>query len=127
MVRFSNFLEPQAQSSFSWYKRSEFGTRANIFFSTASISDVFCAFLAVSKARAPQRISAGLAFQTAAILKMDGIGGKSSRAWVFILEGHAKIIGGFPSFWIIQNFPDSAEFLADAERTIVIRRSQKDC
>lgn len=30
------------------------------------------------------------------------------------------------SFWIIQDFPDTAKFLTEAERTIVIRRLQSD-
>ena len=58
---------------------------------------------------------------------MDGVGGKSGWAWIFILEGLTTIIAGFLSFWIIQDFPDSAKFLTDAERTVVIRRLQKDC
>lgn len=30
------------------------------------------------------------------------------------------------SFWIIQDFPDTAKFLTEAERTVVIRRLQQD-
>ena len=57
---------------------------------------------------------------------MTGIGGKPGWAWIFILEGLATVVAGFLSFWIIQDFPDSAKFLTDVERTVVIRRLQND-
>jgi len=57
---------------------------------------------------------------------MDGIGGKPGWAWIFIMEGLITVVAGFLSFWIIQDFPDNAKFLSDAERTVIIRRLQGD-
>lgn len=57
---------------------------------------------------------------------MDGIGGKPAWAWIFILEGLLTVVAGALSFWIIQDFPDTAKFLNEAERTVVIRRLQSD-
>lgn len=57
---------------------------------------------------------------------MDGIGGKHGWSWIFILEGLATILAGVASFWIIQDFPDTARFLTEEERTVVIRRLQGD-
>lgn len=57
---------------------------------------------------------------------MEGIGGKPAWAWIFILEGLATVLAGAASFWIIQDFPDTAKFLSEAERTFVIRRLQGD-
>lgn len=57
---------------------------------------------------------------------MDGIAGKPAWAWIFILEGLATVIAGAVSYWIIQDFPDTAKFLSEAERTVVIRRLQAD-
>ncbi|KAF8216659.1 MFS general substrate transporter [Mycena galopus ATCC 62051] len=91
-----------------WYKRSEFGIRAAIFFSAATVSGAFGGLLA------------------AAISNMEGIGGKPAWAWIFILEGLATVLAGAVSFWIIQDFPDTAKFLTEAERTVVIRRLQSD-
>ncbi|KAJ7576968.1 MFS general substrate transporter [Mycena floridula] len=91
-----------------WYKRSEFGIRAAVFFSAASVSGAFGGLLA------------------AAIANMDGVGGKPGWAWIFILEGLATVLAGVASFWIIQDFPDTAKFLSEAERTVVIRRLQGD-
>ncbi|KAF7356463.1 High-affinity nicotinic acid transporter [Mycena venus] len=91
-----------------WYKRSEFGIRAAIFFSAATVSGAFGGLLA------------------AAISNMEGVGGKPAWAWIFILEGLATVLAGAASFWIIQDFPDTAKFLTEAERTVVIRRLQSD-
>lgn len=57
---------------------------------------------------------------------MDGIGGKPAWAWIFIIEGLVTVVAGAISFWIIQDFPDNAKFLTEAERTVVIRRLQSD-
>ncbi|KAG5654178.1 hypothetical protein H0H81_006560 [Sphagnurus paluster] len=57
---------------------------------------------------------------------MDGVGGKPAWAWIFILEGLATVVAGAASFWIIQDFPDTAKFLSEAERTVVVRRLQGD-
>jgi len=91
-----------------WYKRSEFGLRIAIFFSAATVSGAFGGLLA------------------AAISNMDGVGGKAAWSWIFILEGAATFLAGAASFWIIQDFPDTAKFLTEAERTFVVRRLQGD-
>ncbi|KAK0214784.1 MFS general substrate transporter [Armillaria fumosa] len=91
-----------------WYKRTEFGLRAAFFFSAATVSGAFGGLLA------------------AAISNMDGIGGKPAWAWIFILEGLLTIVAALASYWIIQDFPSTAKFLSEAERTVVIRRLQAD-
>ncbi|KAG7445008.1 MFS general substrate transporter [Guyanagaster necrorhizus] len=91
-----------------WYKRSEFGIRAAVFFSAATVSGAFGGLLA------------------AAISNMEGIGGKPAWAWIFIIQGLATVVAGFASFWIIQDFPDTAKFLSEEERTVVVRRLQGD-
>jgi hypothetical protein len=45
---------------------------------------------------------------------------------LLVLEGLVTIVAGFFSYWIIQDFPDTAKFLTEAERTVVIRRLQED-
>ena len=49
-----------------------------------------------------------------------------ARAWIFILEGLATVLAGIVSFFIIQDFPDTARFLSEPERAFVIRRLQAD-
>ncbi|KAI9931429.1 hypothetical protein ASPWEDRAFT_169725 [Aspergillus wentii DTO 134E9] len=91
-----------------WYKRSEFGVRMAIFFSSAALAGSFGGLLA------------------AAIGRMDGIGGKSGWSWIFILEGLATILIGIVSFWMIHDFPDKARFLSDADKKRVLRRLAAD-
>jgi len=51
-----------------WYKRSELGFRAALFFSAAALAGSFGGLLA------------------AAIALMDGVGGMDGWAWIFIIE-----------------------------------------
>ncbi|OAG00336.1 MFS nicotinic acid transporter-like protein Tna1 [Paraphaeosphaeria sporulosa] len=91
-----------------WYKRSEFGIRAAIFFSAAALAGSFGGLLA------------------AGIAQMSGIGGKAGWAWIFILEGLATILVGIASYWMVHDFPDEATFLSDADRARVLRRLRSD-
>ncbi len=47
---------------------------------------------------------------------MDGIGGQPGWAWIFILEGLFTVILACVSPWVLQDFPESATFLSEAER-----------
>ncbi|KAK4098578.1 MFS general substrate transporter [Parathielavia hyrcaniae] len=91
-----------------WYKRSEFGVRAAIFFSAAAISGSFGGLLA------------------AAIENMDGVGGLRGWSWIFILEGLLTMVVGVASFWMVHDFPDEARFLSDDDRARVVRRLRLD-
>lgn len=37
--------------------------------------------------------------------------------WIFILEGLATVLLGIASYWVIQDFPDTAKFLTAEEST----------
>jgi MFS family permease len=91
-----------------WYKRSEFGIRAAIFFSAAAFAGSFGGLLA------------------AAIALMKGVGGKPGWAWIFILEGLFTVLVGIASFWMVHDFPDEARFLKEHQRVRVIRRLKED-
>lgn len=43
-----------------------------------------------------------------------------------VLQGLLTVIAGVLSLWIIQDFPDTAKFLTETERVVVIRRLQQD-
>lgn len=43
----------------------------------------------------------------------------TSQAWIFILEGLFTVLCAIASFWIVSDFPDSAKFLSEEERTDV--------
>lgn len=91
-----------------WYKRSEYGIRTSIFFSAATVSGAFGGLLA------------------AAISNMQGAAGRPAWSWIFMIEGLVTVLAGAASFFIIQDFPDTARFLTEAERTVVVRRLQED-
>ncbi|KAI5859577.1 MFS general substrate transporter [Durotheca rogersii] len=91
-----------------WYKRSEFGVRAAIFFSAAAVSGSFGGLLA------------------AAIEQMNGVGGRPGWSWIFILEGLLTVIFGVASFWMVHDFPDQARFLSEDDRARVVRRLKTD-
>ncbi|KAF7309928.1 MFS domain-containing protein [Mycena indigotica] len=91
-----------------WYKRSELGIRTAVFTSATTLSGAFGGLLA------------------AAISKMGGVAGKPAWAWIFIIEGLVTIVAGILCLWFVQDFPESAKFLTEEERTFVIRRLQGD-
>lgn len=92
----------------SWYRRSEFGLRAAIFFSAATVAGAFGGLLA------------------AGIAQMSGTAGLLGWNWIFILEGIVTVLAGAASFWIIVDFPDTASFLSERERAQVVWRLQQD-
>ncbi|KAL1304988.1 hypothetical protein AAFC00_003892 [Neodothiora populina] len=91
-----------------WYKRSELGIRAAIFFSAAALAGSFGGLLA------------------AGIAQMRGVGGKPGWAWIFILEGLATVVVGVVSYWMVQDFPDQATFLNEEDKQRVLARLRED-
>ena len=67
-----------------------------------------------------------LSIRQAGLSQLAGVGGKGGWAWIFIIEGLITVVAGVISFFIIQDFPDTAKFLSEAERAFVIRRLQAD-
>ncbi len=47
---------------------------------------------------------------------MNRVGGKAGWVWIFILEGLVTVICAIVSFWVIDDFPDTAKFLTEEER-----------
>jgi MFS family permease len=99
------------------------GKRVAIFFSATSLAGAFSGLLA------------------AAILNMDGKGGKAGWAWIFILyvifaarslarltcrEGIVTVIIGSATFFILPRNPATAKFLSKGERESVLLALERD-
>jgi len=91
-----------------FYSRSELAFRVAIFFSSASLSGAFSGLLA------------------AAIIKMDGIGGRPGWAWIFILEGIFSCLMGILGFFLIPSTPQELKFLSSDQKGLLIRRLARD-
>ncbi|CAG8902071.1 unnamed protein product [Penicillium egyptiacum] len=91
-----------------WYPRHRAQYRQALFFSAASIAGAFSGILAY------------------AIAKMDGVGGYAGWRWIFILEGLLTVVVAFVAPFAIYDFPETAKFLTEDERRLVIHmlRSQ---
>ncbi|GJJ11319.1 hypothetical protein Clacol_005551 [Clathrus columnatus] len=63
---------------------------------------------------------------SAAISKMQGVGGKAAWSWIFILEGLITVVAGFLSFWLIKDFPDTAKFITEPERQYIKQKMEED-
>ncbi|CAM1508803.1 Fc.00g056510.m01.CDS01 [Cosmosporella sp. VM-42] len=87
-----------------YYKRFELQWRLALFF-TASI-------LAGG-------VSGLLAF---GIAHMDGVAGYKAWRWIFILEGIVTVVVGLGSKLFIPDWPETAKFLNDEERTLLLAR-----
>ncbi|KAK7056659.1 hypothetical protein VNI00_002376 [Paramarasmius palmivorus] len=88
-----------------FYTRRELSMRVAVFFSSASLSGAFSGLLA------------------AAIVNMDGVGGKPGWAWIFLLEGLFSIVIGVIGFFVTPSTPrDVKFFLTDQDKDIIERR-----
>ncbi|KAH8723651.1 high-affinity nicotinic acid transporter [Phaeosphaeriaceae sp. PMI808] len=91
-----------------WYVRNECGFRMALFFSAATLAGAFGGVLARG------------------IAEMNGVGGKSAWAWIFILEGLLSILVSIIAYWCIYDYPATASFLTSKEREEVERRLSAD-
>lgn len=91
-----------------YYERYELQWRLSLFFSASIIAGAFGGLLAYG------------------LVKMDGLGGYEGFRWIFIIEGLATaVIGGLSKFWIV-DWPETAKFLNDEERAMLIRKLAVD-
>ncbi|KAK5655614.1 hypothetical protein OQA88_5545 [Cercophora sp. LCS_1] len=91
-----------------WYRRHECGFRMAIFFSAATAAGAFGGLLARG------------------IVEMRGVGGLSGWQWIFILEGILTVFVALFAFKYMKDYPATAKFLTDAERTEVVARLKRD-
>ncbi|KAK4998505.1 hypothetical protein LTR66_002292, partial [Elasticomyces elasticus] len=91
-----------------WYRRHECGLRLAIFFSAATAAGAFGGLLARG------------------IVEMNGVGGKSGWAWIFIIEGILTLAVAITAYFVMNDYPDTAKFLTTEEKREVSRRLTED-
>ncbi|KAH7035474.1 major facilitator superfamily domain-containing protein [Microdochium trichocladiopsis] len=91
-----------------YYQRYEVQWRMSLFFCAAILAGAFSGLLAY------------------AIGNMHGVGGYSSWRWIFILEGLLTVVIGIVCRWWIPDWPETAGFLSDSERAMLISRLAAD-
>ncbi|KAJ4034213.1 hypothetical protein NW756_013954 [Fusarium oxysporum] len=91
-----------------YYCRHELQWRFNLFFSASIVAGAFSGLLAY------------------AIAHMDGIAGYGGWRWIFIIEGAATVAIAIWSYWMIPDWPETAKFLNDDERALLVDRLAAD-
>ncbi|GFF47033.1 uncharacterized transporter C1002.16c [Aspergillus udagawae] len=91
-----------------YYRRHELQWRLNVFFSASICAGAVSGLLAY------------------AINNMDGVAGYSGWRWIFILEGLATIVVAVIAKFIIVDWPETARFLTQGERALLLRRLSED-
>ena len=57
---------------------------------------------------------------------MDGVGGYRAWRWIFLLEGAATVLIGILAFLIIPDWPETAKFLKQEERALLLSTLHED-
>jgi MFS family permease len=91
-----------------YYERYELQWRLSLFFSASIVAGAFGGLLAY------------------ALAHMDGVGGYEGWRWIFIIEGVFTSFIGIISKWWIVDWPETASFLNDDERALLIRKLHID-
>ncbi|KAE9377036.1 major facilitator superfamily protein [Stipitochalara longipes BDJ] len=91
-----------------YYKRYELQWRLSVFFCASILAGAFGGLFAY------------------ALAHMDGIGGYSGWRWIFIIEGLLTILIAISFKFIVVDWPESAKFLTDAERALLLKRLALD-
>ncbi|KAF8893538.1 major facilitator superfamily domain-containing protein [Infundibulicybe gibba] len=91
-----------------WYRRRDVAGRIAIFFSAATIAGAFGGLLAYG------------------IERMEGIGGLHGWQWIFCLEGIFTVLVALISYFYMYDYPETATFLTEAEKTLVINMLKED-
>ncbi|KAE8368275.1 major facilitator superfamily domain-containing protein [Aspergillus caelatus] len=91
-----------------YYRRHELQWRLNLFFSASIIAGAVSGLLAY------------------AINNMSGVAGYEGWRWIFIIEGLATVVIAAISKFLIVDWPESAKFLNDDERALLLARLKED-
>jgi sugar phosphate permease len=91
-----------------WYRRFELQRRMAVFYVAASLAGAFSGLLAYG------------------IQKLDGRAGLGGWQWIFIIEGLIPVMLSLFMWKILPDSPETAKFLTQPERDLLVRRLAND-
>jgi MFS family permease len=91
-----------------WYRRFELQRRMAVFYVAASLAGAFSGLLAFG------------------IEKLDGRSGIAGWQWIFLIEGLIPVALALVIWKILPDSPETAKFLTQPERDLLVRRLQDD-
>lgn len=91
-----------------YYKRFELQWRFSLFFCSSILSGAFGGLLAY------------------AIANMAGVANYGGWRWIFIIEGLATVVIAIISYFFIADWPETAKFLNEEERALLVARLMAD-
>ncbi|KAF2998250.1 hypothetical protein E8E13_006148 [Curvularia kusanoi] len=91
-----------------WYRRFELQRRMAVFYVAASLAGAFSGLLAFG------------------IEKLDGRSGVAGWQWIFLIEGLIPVALALVIWKVLPNDPETASFLTQPERDLLVRRLQDD-
>ncbi|KAF1349207.1 MFS general substrate transporter [Lizonia empirigonia] len=91
-----------------WYRRFELQRRMAVFYVAASLAGAFSGLLAYG------------------IEKLDGRSGLAGWQWIFLIEGLIPVALALVIWKILPDSPETAKFLTQPERDLLVRRLQDD-
>ncbi|KAL5118785.1 hypothetical protein ACEQ8H_003288 [Pleosporales sp. CAS-2024a] len=91
-----------------WYRRFELQRRMAVFYVSASLAGAFSGLLAYG------------------IQKLDGRAGLGGWQWIFIIEGLIPVALSLIMWKILPDSPETAKFLTQPERDLLVRRLAND-
>ncbi|KAF8868773.1 MFS general substrate transporter [Mucidula mucida] len=109
-----------------FYTRAELSLRVAVFFSSASVREFVDPPTRPGPSYVLQLSGAFSGLLSAAIMNMDGIGGKAGWSWIFILEGIFSALVGIAGFFLTPSTPHEVLGLSEAEKDILVRRLEID-
>ncbi|KAF9233956.1 MFS general substrate transporter [Melanogaster broomeanus] len=91
-----------------WYPRFKLQYRIALFAGAAGLAGAFSGFLSF------------------AMDSMNGVRGLQAWSWIFIIYGIATIVFAFIAAFVMVDYPSTAKFLTDDERSFVIETQARD-
>lgn len=93
-----------------------------LLFSSSALAGAFGGLLAYAIGFMHGQLRSVLAFCNGLLMNPPGVGGYSGWRWILIIEGIPTILCGIAGWWVIADSPETAYFLSEDERKLLVAR-----